>query len=68
MTWVRCDCCGEEGEDDVAQYVIEEACWERYRGVVQKEISGDESMPDVSPGQSASAEHMARMAQLRGEL
>lgn len=32
MTWVQCDCgCGWEGEDEVTQYLIEEAVLMRLR-------------------------------------
>ncbi len=27
MTWTRCECCGWEGEDEVTQFLIEEAAF-----------------------------------------
>jgi len=61
---VRCECCGWEGEDDVAQWVIEEAVMERLR--VQSETVVEE-LRDVSPGDQQKLDHAARMARLTGD-
>lgn len=56
---MRCDCgCGYEGEDDVAQYLIEEAVFEY---VEMQERLADPPREAVSPHQAAAARHAALM-------
>lgn len=67
MTSVRCDCCGEEGEDDLVQWCIEEALWERYRIISTPQADEMESADlTMSPGEQQQVRHTARMAELRG--
>lgn len=67
---MTCECCGQEGEDDVTQYLLEEAVWERYRLAVsaQAEAADEISHEEMSPGEQQAASHAMRMAQLKGEL
>jgi hypothetical protein len=63
--------------DEVTQFCVEEACFERLEVIDRKakanvpdfagpDFDEDGSVPGISPGQAQAAEHAARMAELRG--
>lgn len=62
FTWVRCECgCGFEGEDDVAQFCIEEA-FLLLQGRHEQAMLNTSSEPEVSPVER----HAQKMAELTG--
>lgn len=67
MTWTACECgCGQSGEDDVAQFCIEEAVLERLEWEDLRERRGQvDEGPELTPFQQARTEHEARMSQIR---
>ncbi len=74
---MECECgCGWAGEDDVTQFCVEEAVYERLEATEKRvqtqmgEALGEadfaDGVPGITPGQQQSSEHQARMAELRG--
>jgi hypothetical protein len=72
---VECECgCEWAGYDDVTQYLIEEALYERLEHVereVKRRMGAATSFEDtalgdsgMSPGEEAAVSHAAKMAQL----
>jgi len=76
---VECECgCGEAGYDDVTQFLVEEALFERLDhverrvrgrmgdlGVEMEDLAGAVSM--LSPGEEQASDHASRMARLTGD-
>ena len=52
LTWVACECgCGFEGEDDVVQFLIEEACMIGLDAAQAAEMEADLDEPEAQkPG------------------
>ncbi len=75
---MECECgCGWSGFDDVTQYLIEEALYERVEHVDREvkrrmgQLTTEDTDLDgggglISPGEAAAAEHTAKMARLMG--
>jgi len=53
---VRCDCCGWDGEDEVTQYLIEEASFE-FVELEERLAEHRQGEQAVSPHQAAAARH-----------
>ena len=63
---MTCSCCGAEGEDEVAQWCIEEAIFEYYREMTAP-TDAERLEQELSPGEQQALDHAARMAKLRME-
>lgn len=56
--WAWCECgCGWEGEDDVTQWCLEEAAWDRFEwsqpGPEVETVTAASGSPDLVAAQSA---------------
>ena len=62
LTWVACECgCGWEGEDDVTQWLVEEAAMLAMR-------ADDRKRSDADDAELLLLERHAEMAALRGRV
>lgn len=71
---MSCECgCGWEGIDDVTQYLVEEAIYERLEHVDREvkrragqttSFENTDMVTSVSPGEAAAAEHAMKMMRL----
>jgi hypothetical protein len=70
LTWVACECgCGWEGEDEVTQWLVEEAVvlGVRARDRANADADGGDVTPDLSPEERLLMERHAQfMATSRG--
>jgi hypothetical protein len=59
LTWARCDCgCGWSGEDEVTQFLIEEAVTLRWQATEQRaQMEALEESRQPTPEEEAEARH-----------